>query len=131
MFLLDFLSSGVSRVTGVVKKYGESYYFMLHGNPHVLEFHPEHNSNVTILWKKDQRVITLDRKFVMTGSIFAIHKLTQNDSGHYISRDKDLKEISTYTLEVKGEYPSWLSSIILQYHSDKLSLLLSSNHEDL
>ncbi|XP_077958299.1 uncharacterized protein LOC144382920 isoform X2 [Gasterosteus aculeatus] len=93
---------GVSRVTGVVKKYGESYYFMLHGNPHVLEFHPEHNSNVTILWKKDQRVITLDRKFVMTGSIFAIHKLTQNDSGHYISRDKDLKEISTYTLEVKA-----------------------------
>ncbi|XP_037316885.2 uncharacterized protein LOC119210710 isoform X2 [Pungitius pungitius] len=101
LLLGAFACTGLSYFSEV-KKYGESHFFVLRARTHIFEFHPDYNSNVTILWKKGDRLINLDKNFLMAGGIFSINKLTKKNSGRYISLDKDLKEISTYTLEVKA-----------------------------
>ncbi|KAL6117692.1 uncharacterized protein ACO6RY_15424 [Pungitius sinensis] len=101
LLLGAFACTGLSYFSEV-KKYGESHFFLLRPRTHVFEFHPDYNSNVTILWKKGDRLINLDKNFLMAGGVFSINKLTKKNSGRYISLDKDLKEISTYTLEVKA-----------------------------
>ncbi|KAM6951960.1 uncharacterized protein PEZ65_008266 [Lycodopsis pacificus] len=84
------------------KYYGDTHYIRLLRKPDFIEFSPNDNSNVTILWKRGDPSVTLDKKFIMLTSYFTITKLTQKDSGRYIMRDKDLKEIYNYTLEVKA-----------------------------
>ncbi|XP_054453645.1 uncharacterized protein LOC129090140 [Anoplopoma fimbria] len=102
LLLGAFVSIGISDDSYTEKKYGEMHHIRLHRRPVLIEFSPKYNSNVTILWKKGDRPVIMDKKFTMIGSHFSIYKLTQEDSGRYIMRDKDLNELSTYTLEVKA-----------------------------
>lgn len=103
MFLLDFLSTGFSRGIDQEREYGENHRFWLRQKPEYIEFHPKYNSSVITLWKKGDRAIIFDKKYMMTGSYFMIYRLTQKDSGRYIMRDTDLNELSSSTLDVKGE----------------------------
>ncbi|XP_075959985.1 uncharacterized protein LOC142963156 isoform X2 [Anarhichas minor] len=102
LLMVAFVCMGLSHGSHEEKYYGDTIYIRLLRKPDFVEFSPNDNSNVTILWKQGDRSVTLDKKFKMTASYFRISHLTQKDSGHYIMRDKDLKEISNYTLEVKA-----------------------------
>lgn len=103
-FLLHFLSLGLSN--DYYKDYGETQTFWLPRRTHSIEFIPKDKSNVTVLWKQGDSPISKDRKFLKTVLDFQLYDLTQKDSGRYIIRDKDQKELATRVLEVKGEYPS-------------------------
>ncbi|XP_068570777.1 uncharacterized protein [Cebidichthys violaceus] len=102
LLLVAFVCMGLSHGSYEEKYYGETHYIRLLTKPDFVEFIPNDNSNVTILWKQGDRPVILDKKFKMTASYFTIYKVTQKDSGRYIMRDKDLKEISNYTLKVKA-----------------------------
>ncbi|XP_031696175.1 uncharacterized protein LOC116378438 isoform X1 [Anarrhichthys ocellatus] len=102
LLLVAFVCMGLSHGSHEEKYYGDTIYIRLLRKPDFVEFSPNDNSNVTILWKQGDRSVTLDKKFKMTASYFRISHLTQKDSGRYTMRDKDLKEISNYTLEVKA-----------------------------
>ncbi|KAK9518033.1 hypothetical protein VZT92_023361 [Zoarces viviparus] len=102
LLLVAFVCMGLSHCRHEEKYYGDSHYVRLLRKPDFVEFSPDDNSNVTILWKQGDRSVTLDKKFKMMATYFRISHLTQRDSGRYTMRDKDLKEMSNFTLEVKA-----------------------------
>ncbi|XP_056294999.1 uncharacterized protein LOC130209400 isoform X3 [Pseudoliparis swirei] len=101
LLLGAFVSTGFSRGIDQEREYGENHRFWLRQKPEYIEFHPKYNSSVITLWKKGDRAIIFDKKYMMTGSYFMIYRLTQKDSGRYIMRDTDLNELSSSTLDVK------------------------------
>ncbi|XP_034398811.1 uncharacterized protein LOC117737179 [Cyclopterus lumpus] len=105
MMILLLLLLGAFVCTGFLfdkdhGEYGATHHIRMSKTPDFVEFSPKYNSNVTTLWKRGDRVVIFDRKYIMTGAYFTIYRLTQKDSGRYIMRDTDLKELSSYTLEV-------------------------------
>ncbi|KAK9518034.1 hypothetical protein VZT92_023362 [Zoarces viviparus] len=102
LLLVAFVCMGLSHCRHEEKYYGDSHYVRLLRKPDFVEFSPDDNSNVTILWKQGDRSVTLDNKFQIMATYFRISHLTQRDSGRYTMRDKDLKEMSNFTLEVKA-----------------------------
>ncbi|XP_068444525.1 uncharacterized protein [Clinocottus analis] len=93
---------GLSGGRHEVKVYGDTHYIHITKKPEFIEFSPKDTSNVTTLWKRGDRHVIFDRKYIMMRSYFSISHLTQQDSGRYIMRDEDQMELSTNTLEVKA-----------------------------
>ncbi|XP_073343769.1 uncharacterized protein [Pagrus major] len=82
-------------------EYGSSYTLRLHRKAQSLTFTPRYDeSNVTILWKRDDPPASQDSRRKVMGSYYMINPLTQEDSGTYIMRDKDRLPLSVRTIRV-------------------------------
>ena len=121
-FLLHFLSLGLSAEYKDYKDYGDSKLFWLSRKTHSVEFIPKDKSNVTVVWKEGDPLISKDRRILKTVLGLQLSGVTQKESGRYIVRDKDQNELATHVLEVKGEDPSLVSICLISYPVTSLLL---------
>ncbi|XP_067373858.1 uncharacterized protein [Channa argus] len=81
--------------------YGSTFTMLLDLNTHSIEFNAKRDSDVTILWNRDNATASSDSRRKVQGLNYVIRDLTQRDSGLYTVRDKDQKVQFTKTLKVK------------------------------
>nr|XP_020500999.1 uncharacterized protein LOC109992645 isoform X2 [Labrus bergylta] len=81
-------------------EYGDTYRIRLPRKTESVGFIRSNISHVTILWNRDEPSTSYNSRQKVIGSYFFLEKVTRNDSGTYIMKDKDQKVISSRTLEV-------------------------------
>nr|XP_033488381.1 uncharacterized protein LOC117260532 isoform X1 [Epinephelus lanceolatus] len=100
LLLGAFVCMGQSQV--IYQQYGSIYNLWMLRRTHFIEFNPKNSSDVRTLWKSGDPEISEDKKYVRTYISYMMKNLTQRDSGRYILRDKDMRELTTHTLEVEA-----------------------------
>ncbi|XP_049898193.1 uncharacterized protein LOC126388883 isoform X5 [Epinephelus moara] len=100
LLLGAFVCMGQSQV--IYQQYGSIYNLWMLRKTHFIEFNPKNSSDVRTLWKSGDPEISEDKKYIRTYIYYMMKNLTQRDSGHYILRDKDMRELTTHTLEVEA-----------------------------
>lgn len=112
---------GVCFPVGFSYDYGAEYTIRINRRTQVIEFSPDHSSDVIVLWSREKGLVSEEKRHKVTGSYFVIEKVTQSDSGSYRLKDEDQRVLTTKYLGVSenrrhgtrtvGEYYSFTTDL--------------------
>lgn len=88
----------------IQKEYGEWSKITMSREAKSLEFRHKDKSDTVVLWNRTNPTITQSSSRKIIGYFYLMYNLTQEDSGEYITRDKNGLVLDTFNIVVIGEY---------------------------